>query len=368
MKMIQKIINWTLGSFCRTLGRFLFYIALGVLSFFAFSWFKEVKALSYDDLSYGSTVYFLDFNSGNNGKNYSLIVPNFGTEYFVYYHEMSSATYGFGAGVYTENALLTSNTYRVTYAWSAPSTGCSIYSWEQFGTLENLSLTGQQSWKYLNSGTIDGSGLRYGEDTLNACIYSITFTPAINSAALVLPFKAGSRDGGTFVFYGYQLEDAGTGLVLESTFKEGFSKLEEQNQTIIDQNNQTNSKLDDLNSNITSTEGADLSALENSAGWLPPGPVDSILNLPLALLNNITNNLSKSCQPVVLPIPYVNKNLTLPCVNTLYEDMGVSAWSNTIGTIASAFIMLSYLLKLYQWVDDQLSFRENHNIDNWGGV
>lgn len=116
-------------------------------------------------------------------------------------------------------------------------------------------------------------------------------------------------------------------------------------------------------------EGPDMAGLENSAGWLPAGPVDSIVNLPLSLLNNLSTNLGKTCQPVVLPLPYVNKNLTLPCINSIYEQMGsLSSWINTIGVIASAFILFYYFIKLYAWVDKTLTMRENNYMDNWGGI
>lgn len=136
-----------------------------------------------------------------------------------------------------------------------------------------------------------------------------------------------------------------------------------------DSQNQTNEKLDDLNNSLTSEEGPDLSGLENSSGWLPAGPVDSILNLPLSLLNNLSVNLDKNCNPVNLPLPYVNKNLSLPCISSIYGQIdGLNAWITVIGTIASAFILFSYLMKLYKWVDDTLTFRENNYIDNWGGI
>lgn len=131
----------------------------------------------------------------------------------------------------------------------------------------------------------------------------------------------------------------------------------------------TNKKLDDLNSNITDSTGPDTSALQNSAGWLPVGPVDSILNLPLALFNNLTSNLSKTCQAVTLPLPFLAKNLELPCLNTIFSKIeGLSTWLNIVGGIASAFILFHYLIGLYKWVDDTLSFRENNYMDNWGGI
>ena len=154
------------------------------------------------------------------------------------------------------------------------------------------------------------------------------------------------------------------------------SQIINQNTQIINQQQQTNDKLDETNDKLDNIESAitddtppDLGALEDSAGWLPAGPVDSILNLPLSLLNNLSNNLSNTCQPVSLPLPYVDENLTLPCLSSVYDEIeGLGSLINTVGVIASAFILFSYLINLYKWVDDTLTLRENNYIDNWGGI
>lgn len=139
-----------------------------------------------------------------------------------------------------------------------------------------------------------------------------------------------------------------------------------QNQNIINNGNATNNKLDDLNKNLTDQSSPNLNGLENSAGWLKPGPVDSILNLPLSLLNNLTSNLSKSCLPIDLPLPFVNKSLKLPCLNSIYNKInGVNVFLNSIGVIASAFIIYEYLRKLYIRIDKILNF---DNSNDWGGI
>lgn len=132
---------------------------------------------------------------------------------------------------------------------------------------------------------------------------------------------------------------------------------------------ETNDKLDNINSTINDSSLPDTSEYGNVAGWLPPGPVDSLINLPLTLLTSLTASLSKTCQSINLPLPYINKTLSLPCINDIYSQIdGLTPWINSIGVIVSAFILFSYLLKLYKWVDDTLSFRENNHLDNWGGV
>lgn len=47
------------------------------------------------------------------------------------------------------------------------------------------------------------------------------------------------------------------------------------------------------------------------------GGLNAIITAPL---NTIQSLLSSSCTNLVLPLPFVNKNLTLPCMNSIYND------------------------------------------------
>ena len=48
--------------------------------------------------------------------------------------------------------------------------------------------------------------------------------------------------------------------------------------------------ITDMNNNIMDPNGPDTSILSNSAGWLPAGPVDSIINLPISMLSSLNNS------------------------------------------------------------------------------
>lgn len=163
---------------------------------------------------------------------------------------------------------------------------------------------------------------------------------------------------------------------INSGIGETNEKLDTTNKELEDVNDnigQTNDKLDNLQGALTDSSPTDMSGLGNSAGWLPAGPVDSILTLPLTMLNNLVNNLSSSsCQTAILQLPYVKENINLPCIKTLYDKIGITGTLfQSAGIIASAFILFNYLLKLYQWVDNTLTMRENtmpgYFEDNWGG-
>lgn len=145
-------------------------------------------------------------------------------------------------------------------------------------------------------------------------------------------------------------------------------------QEFINGNKETNKKLDDLNKNLTDETSPNFDGLKNSAGWLPKGPVDSIINLPLSLLENIQDNLGKTCQPVSLPLPFVNKNIDLPCINSIYSQIeGMNTFFNWCGVVASVFILFKYLIYLYNRIDSTLTLRENtlpgyFEDSMWGGM
>lgn len=152
------------------------------------------------------------------------------------------------------------------------------------------------------------------------------------------------------------------------------SQIINQNNTII--NNQENIKnsTEDIKNSLTDETAPNLGGLNNSAGWLKPGPVDSILNLPLTLLNNLQTNLGNTCNPVTLTLPYVHKDISLPCISVIYKQIdGLDVWFQSIGVIAAAFILYKYFMYLYNKIDDTLSFRENSmegyfDDSLWGGM
>ena len=146
----------------------------------------------------------------------------------------------------------------------------------------------------------------------------------------------------------------------------------DQNQQLIDSTNKTNDKLDDLknsqnqtNDYIKDESDVDTSEIDNLVGYLPPGPVDSIINLPLSMLNAMVSNLSKSCTSISINIPFVDYDFSLPCLNSLYDKMGATALLNTLGSILSAILLYKYLLNLYNYVDHVLSLKGDR-LKGWG--
>lgn len=172
-------------------------------------------------------------------------------------------------------------------------------------------------------------------------------------------------------------EDPNTGLLggIQNQQQQTNNKLDitiNQNQTIIDQNNQlnqnqqqTNEKLDDINNTLNddTPPEADISALGNVQGLLPPGPLDSLLNIPFDFLSIAINSLTGTC--VALTGNFVfDSTLTIPCFNDFYDDVPVSLMV-FLNLIPSAFILIGYYKHLYKKVDRALSMNTTSD-DEWG--
>lgn len=119
----------------------------------------------------------------------------------------------------------------------------------------------------------------------------------------------------------------------------------------------------------TTPPSADTSILNGSAGWLPPGPVDSILTLPVQLAQGILNVFtgSNTCAPINVPLGIIDYTLQIPCMSPYFDIAQVNIVWNVVGAIISAFLIYNTLKWLYKFVDDTLTLREN-NSTMWGGL
>lgn len=89
----------------------------------------------------------------------------------------------------------------------------------------------------------------------------------------------------------------------------GVSTLEEQNRLQQEQND----LLNDDNVSESSSTGSDFFNNFNTSDHGLTG----IITAPLNLITSIT---SKTCSPLVLPLPFVNQSLSLPCMSSIYSQ------------------------------------------------
>lgn len=251
------------------------------------------------------------------------------------------------------------------------------------------------SWKFSGGDTYtDFTTFRTSCDTTNNYLY-ITFSiqaPASVGNSFVLYwdtlgtiyvnsiFTNLSNSNGTISFLVDKVEssDSDNSVIInqnQTIINQNQEQINQNNQIIEGQGKIFNSILglteefknsqNATNDLITDETPPGLEELEDVVGFLPPGPVDQILNLPLTLMRSLQNNIGRSCEPVILPIPYIDKELELPCLNSLYVKMGAMGIIDLIGGIASAFILFGYFVNLYIWVNDLIKLNAI-TIDSWG--
>lgn len=137
----------------------------------------------------------------------------------------------------------------------------------------------------------------------------------------------------------------------------------------------TNVKIDDTNKKIDDTNkflkddtapNSDISALGNVQGLLPPGPVDTLLNIPFTFLSIVSSSLSGTCVPLTGDFVF-GSSLTIPCFGNLFYDNVPSALMVFINLIPSAFILINYFKHLYKKVDRAVSLQTTAE-DEWGVI
>ena len=362
------MINDVFKSFFRTIGRILVYLSFVAGIFYLCSYLKPVSAAVLPKNGFYVTVNNSDLPYQTSALAGEYIRPP------VLYYNLSETDVLNAKFNFLVLDVCTSSPFTLNNV-SIENTGTNAYFDSDSLLIYNTNMSCDLDYGY--KGILYKAQMRVAKyvDSQGDGLYAGSYLKVINTYSYytITIFKSAIVSD----------EDVLTGLLQNNITndlqreilnqqKEFNRKQDQTNEKLDDLNKnqqETNKKLDDVNKNLTSEESPKLEGLNNSAGWLPPGPLDSILNLPLSFLNNLSTNLSKTCQPVTLPLPFVDKTLDLPCLNSIYSQIdGLDAWITGIGAIASVFILFTYLINLYKWVDDTLTFRENNYIDNWGGM
>lgn len=121
---------------------------------------------------------------------------------------------------------------------------------------------------------------------------------------------------------------------INQQIKENTQKQLEEQKKQLEEQKKTNDTLKDSN-----TQEA-----QNSAGGFfndfttDTHGLTAIITAPLSLISSIT---SKSCSPLVLPLPFVDKDLTLPCMGAIY--------SQYFGSFLSIYQLITFGIVAY-WV------------------
>lgn len=122
------------------------------------------------------------------------------------------------------------------------------------------------------------------------------------------------------------------------------SKIDTVNQAINELQKVQNDNLNEQKKTNDILEDDNIQGAQDSAsGFFNDFTTDThgltaIITAPLSLISSIT---SSSCSPLVVPLPYVDKDLTLPCMGSIYSDY--------FGSFLSIYQVITFGIVAY-WV------------------
>lgn len=121
---------------------------------------------------------------------------------------------------------------------------------------------------------------------------------------------------------------------INQQIKENIEKQLEEQKKQLEEQKKTNETLKDDNID---------KAQDSAGGFFNDFTTDThgltaVITAPLSLIESIT---SSACSPLVIPLPYVGKDLTLPCMSNIY--------SNYFGSFLSIYQIITFGIVAY-WV------------------
>lgn len=123
------------------------------------------------------------------------------------------------------------------------------------------------------------------------------------------------------------------------------SKLFTSNNAVNDIKNNTDSINNSINdSSIDSSSANDLTS--NSAFHDSNG-LDAIIKAPLNFIQSLT---SSTCSAISLTIPYIDANVSLPCMSTIYSKALGQQLVNLIALVINGVVLYRYCLKILELV------------------
>lgn len=295
-------------------------------------WIHNVQNILQSGYLYSITGYFC--NTG--GKNYKILDLRTANNQANIYNKVYNLTYSGASAVNSISGNIADN-------------GSSNFTCNYINKIFSPSVSSQYlGWQVTTQSSYTGSQYFVGYTIEPLGVYSAVTTDDINSAI--------SNSG---------LATAQSVEEVKQAEQEIKTELKNTQQSIDNQTQQQNKNHKETMDYMKDETDIDTSKVDSLVGYLPAGPLDSIINLPLSMLNSINTNLSNTCVAPTFKVPFINEDFTLPCISALYDKMGATTLLNTFGVIAAAVMLYKYFVYLYNWIDSVLSLKGN-KLKGWG--
>lgn len=267
--------------------------------------------------SYQSTGNFIDANSDVIGQAYYSVPKNTAYNYLVltYCSSSDSVNPGFAPNIYVTDSIYHVDTKEYCHTNYGNVTGTVKMN---FFTIKNWYFNEDQAYLDVSYSYFTNSDSQYSQ------------------AFQFLGLSSQSSQDVSIAILAY--------LKQQQTNQDYTTILNE----IKNNQNDYKKELQDVNSSIQKTqetiENTDTQGAQDSAGGFfndfttDTHGLTGIITAPLSLITSIT---SSSCSPLVIPLPYVDKDLTLPCMGAIY--------SNYFGSFLSIYQVITFGIVAY-WV------------------
>lgn len=165
-----------------------------------------------------------------------------------------------------------------------------------------------------------------------------------------------------FNAYSSNNEEPGGGGSSSTDMTETNEKLDSVNDNL----EETNNKLESIGESLTDD---DVTSSSNhfddefgSGSWGPPpqnnSPLATIVNLPLQYLRTITNNTT--CSNLNLTIPYLNTNISIPCITSYLSTNFSSGVVSLVQLIVNALVLYKVGVSFWEFLHN---LRDPHSDD-----
>lgn len=368
---MKKIFNWSIGSFFRTIGRLIAYFVIFFIIVTIVSKSDKLSSLLFMSVKADTTpnywitntdvpTYFDLFDCTESTCN-RVNSDNYTNE-MIELNETGGRQFTVTTRPYTiyRNGIVirtSSNArYNVGYLYQTTFYVCS----DAF--MDNASNTIYPSYYgdaftnnnvFQSSNSYNLSGLPGLAPRWNYCYaFSTIFSPGENGTYINLRLKSTSKINGYYALVGFKSESLGlysgevesivqnSGFATATSVEEVKTATNEVKQEIQSTNNTLNN--DNVDESLTEADGFFNGFTTNTHG------LTGIITAPLNAIQSLT---SKTCSPLVLPIPFVDKDLTLPCMRQIYTD-NFGGFMNLYDVIIIGIVSYWVLVRIFTLVKD----------------
>ncbi len=228
----------------------------------------------------------------------------------------------------------------------------SIWSANSQSEIYNMTYSPIYSY-YLSGSTLSGKYFSDSWGISNDCTaVSFGISPRYNAGYIGFRLTYTGSSNNSVNLMGYSIQPLGiySGAVSSIINNSGFAtseSIEEVQENI----NKVQQEITDLNDSINNSDSS--GASDSAGGFFEDFTTDTfgltaVITAPLNFIKSLT---SSSCTPLNIPLPFVDTNLTLPCMSTIYNQY-FGGFYTLYQTITTGLIAYWVCVRIFNLVKD----------------